>query len=317
MDTPYYAYFEVREVGGGRAERRRQRPKQSALSPIPTDGNSIGHYVWNRSRSLEHQGASSRDEGIYGISGSRVFHRYGLLPAGLTLAGTDESAWPSDIDGQASLLRVHHYHRLIGTTEVIESLKRTRSGVTPVSEPVQVECAINERWHSPEGGRIPLSESIDPIEHVHAFSIPAVAEDPVEGLYFPFQNSWGPDWGDRGLGVFFLAKPSSSTCSQRGRAMAVGGRLPIPDSGTRSVLWKWAGEEGPAQGVHGREIVDCETGLPLAWAFAKVRAGHLDLEEFVVWPTARRSGYGRLLGVDGLGTRRRGWPSTQGVGSLR
>src|SRR5207253_2401301 len=49
------------------------------------------------------------------------------------------------------------------------------------------------------------------------------------------------------------------------------------------------------QDVHGREIVDAATGERIAWTFLVRQGDHLDMEEFFVWPTHRRRGYGRKL----------------------
>jgi hypothetical protein len=49
------------------------------------------------------------------------------------------------------------------------------------------------------------------------------------------------------------------------------------------------------EGVHCRELIDGETTDRLAWALCVRRSGFLEIDDFYVWPSERRKGYGRVL----------------------
>lgn len=206
-----------------------------------------------------------------------------------------KSNWPPGVDASARRLRTHHYLRLPDWRSAASLLRSTYEPRFGFGLPIQADAEVNHAWAAPPGGVIPVTDATDQIDQVHSFSIHSFNRVPDHPGTFQFQNSWGEEWGDRGLG-YLTPQAFDRYILQSYFAEGTWIEPPIQDlEGVRCLLWKTVPDGDEGRGVHGREIVDCATGRRLAWAFARSTARYLELDEFVVWPEERGHGYGSKL----------------------
>jgi esterase/lipase superfamily enzyme/GNAT superfamily N-acetyltransferase len=223
----------------------------------------------------------SEMEGVWPINACRVTRYYGDPGGAHCPWHSKPSEWPANVDDLARQFRLHHYFRVWNASECRQLVFR---GVE-----VRVALEVTEEWHDPPGGVIGIPLPSSPVLGAHAIPIRAYDSD-KDG--FPFQNSWGETWGNHGSG-FLPALVLDRYMIEAWCTLGTAVEPPIgATSGVVCLLWKSA---LAGQVVHGREIVDAASGERLAWAFLVRRGHHLDIEEFFVWPTHRRKGYGRKL----------------------
>jgi esterase/lipase superfamily enzyme len=220
-------------------------------------------------------------EGVWPLSIWRCDRRYGdpgfeLFPRHTPLNEADESVWNA-----ARQMRVLCYSRVTSACHAVKLLQQEVE--------IRLSLEITRDWYDPQGGVLPeLGDAVFTGSH----AVPILAYDPAKGC-FVFCNSWGRDWGDRGFGYLPFQNYDRSVI-EAWYLVARGMDAPYQlKDGIACREWKWS--LTPAFGVHGREIVDVATRDRLAWAFCVRRGRFLDVDEFFVWPSERRKGYGRHL----------------------
>ena len=162
--------------------------------------------------------------------------------------------------------------------------------------PVGAAFAITKQWSEAENGVIRMPCPEEPIIGSHCVSIAGF--DRLR-LGFVFLNSWGRQWGNRGLGLLPMEYFDKYLVS----AWTAHGAGPLPNyfsfEGIDTVSWGRLDCLGNSphggDAIHGREVYDGSSDERMAWAFAVHREGFLDVEELFVRPQYRGRGYGGQL----------------------
>jgi hypothetical protein len=147
-------------------------------------------YGFVRARQLEGTYPGEGTTGTWPITANRIWWGWGIPP---------ESAWPYDtrrwppvepegIDDLAHEYLGHRYQRVRSLNEC----KRVLAFHSPI---VGISINITKSWRDPPKGIIPAKRSGK--LHVHSISLVGY-DDSQQRLIF--KNSWGRDWGDKGLG---------------------------------------------------------------------------------------------------------------------
>jgi esterase/lipase superfamily enzyme/GNAT superfamily N-acetyltransferase len=178
-------------------------------------------------------------------------------------------------------VRLHHYFRILSSADahrVIQSL----GGFS-------LSIEVTEEWYDPPDGIIASIPPNSPVLGSHA--IGGLQHAPGSNLLL-FPNSWGEKWGHEGWGM--IAPELIDRYLVECWAMVGVAKFPplTTKSGLVVLLWK-SSESG--QEVHGREILDADSGERIGWCFLVRRGNVLDIEELFVWPTHRRNGFGSIL----------------------
>jgi GNAT superfamily N-acetyltransferase len=110
---------------------------------------------------------------------------------------------------------------------------------------------------------------------------------------FVFPNTWGPNWGRRGLG--FLPYSYFPSRFIEGWILTLL-QSPIKRDKQAGIEIRSWGIKTPLGNIqHGVEIYDHHIDEMIAWGFAIERENTLDLEELFVRPKWRKQGYGSEL----------------------
>ncbi len=279
-----YDYFEERPFGSlGPAKRKRdiQGRLATGVTPEMILEHVFSQYPWRKTRELENRASAPIHEGVWPINHNRVVRYFGDPGYANCQWNSDPNDWPSNIDELARQFRIHHYFRVWSANDCREIVCR---GVE-----VRVSMEVTEEWHDPPGGIIEIPPPTSPVLGAHAIPI---HEYDTANDRFPFQNSWGAEWGDHGRGS--LPAPLIDRFLIEAWCPIGQGVEPPVDakSGLTRLLWKSA---AAGREVHGREIIDAASGERIAWTFLVRRDDHLDIEEFFVWPLHRRKGFAREL----------------------
>lgn len=201
MKFAYYSYFEVYPLHARSGKRHRNvSPVISKEVSRHREGLSYGdeHYTWLRARELERRQHAPIEEGVHSINHWRCFKRLGVPGQKVEQYRESPEVWPPEIEEGAKHGRIHHYHRLRSCEESIEFLRRTFSRKFGSGEEFRLSVFVNEAWYDPPGGVIPISDA--PIIATHSIPISGFGQSSAHPEAFAFPNSWGSDWGDRGIG---------------------------------------------------------------------------------------------------------------------
>jgi esterase/lipase superfamily enzyme/GNAT superfamily N-acetyltransferase len=279
----FYEYLEERPFNGAPSPRRRNVEGQydPTITLRALEESYPTTYPWWKARTLEGRADASDAEGIWGISAWRVEKYLGDPTAHHIARDCPPANWPARVGELARLFRLHHYFRVWTAEECRNYLRDIRE--------VRVAVEVTEEWHDPPDGVVSDPPPGSPTLGAHA--IPIVEYDPATDRFL-FPNSWGERWGHQGGGS--ISTRYIDTYLVEGWCRVAAGILPPIKSrnGLIKLLWK---SSAGGQEVHGREIVDAESGDHIAWAFARRRGNYFDIEELFVWPAFRRQGHGRKL----------------------
>lgn len=292
-----YEYWESVPLGSPFVRTRDNVEAECDATPI-AGGTTQGHYGWSRSRIVENRAGNKKYDGVRNVANLRVVRRYGFLPRGISLDADNEQKWPLGVDFLASRNCLHHYCRIPSRADAAAFLHSTFDPVLGVStQPVAVEVYVDDKWYEPVNGVI---EAVDAVATkgrlVHYVPLNAFGRvDSAHQPVFQFVNSWGEEWGNDGTG--YLTEDAYSKYVISGwRLCGHGSAGPVPTTkGVFAQRWDHSVARTPGSSVHGREIVVGISGERLAWAFARESANFLEVDEFFVWPTDRRNGYGTAL----------------------
>lgn len=280
-------------IGGKRGRLRRNEPSDIRRGVGGRDARTgrKSFYSFWRSHALEGRPANADTEGIWPISEYRCQRHDGNPSRALWPSKDPVEDWPDEFVREALQYRIHHYYRLTRAAEVAGLLPEE-----PGKRDIQIAIGVTEDWFAPESGLILPSPDAE-VLGTHA--VPLCCYDPKDRI-FSFPNSWGEEWGDDGWGYL----PASVLDEYSVEIWAPTSSRIFPRLETTSgvVRLLWSSSRGfhqryaiPDHLVYGRELVDVSSDERLAWAFARKRDRYLDIDEFFVWPTHRRKGYGRLL----------------------
>lgn len=193
---------------------------------------------------------------------------------------------PMGLDFKAAALRVHHYYRVRSEDEI----KR----VVAHGYPVVISTPIYSQWYKAENGVIHFPEKNDSVIENHAVAIVGYRDDYG---YFKFQNSWDGKWGDRGFGWlpygYFDEFGIEAICFSD---LVTSYKLPQRSIATHGYYESGWSLPTPCRGpIHGRSIFNNGLKQDVAWAFGYVEEESIDIEEFFVFPTYRKLGFGHQL----------------------
>jgi GNAT superfamily N-acetyltransferase len=155
-------------------------------------------------------------------------------------------------------------------------------------DPVVAAFEITNQWFGATSGEIALPSSNDVIIGSHGICLLRADE---EKQRLVFVNSWGEEWGDRGIGYlpfsyfdkWIVSAWTTPTVSRQDQVTDFVQYLCL---GYFTVL---------GDVVHVREIYDSQRDERLAWTIAVERPPFLEVEDCFVRPMHRGRGYGREL----------------------
>ena len=243
------------------------------------------YFGWHITRRFEGREDSELSGGVWPINALRCDRRFGNPGMDLFPQGSELIDACPDVYEEAFKTRLLCYHRAANAVEAFELINSDGTSLRYSSE-------VTSEWYDPPKGRIDVSDTSARVLGTHA--VPLIEAQVIdEELRFIFPNSWGKTWGDGGFGSISAAH-FNRIVIESWNSLLLGFTVPYEaNQGLICLEWKWGSNE--QHGLHVREIVDAATGQRLAWAFCKRRGEYLDVEEFFVWPTERRKGYGRQL----------------------
>jgi esterase/lipase superfamily enzyme/GNAT superfamily N-acetyltransferase len=237
-------------------------------------------YAWKHARWLENRIDAPRQEGCYGISQKRSERFLGAVP-------NDQFGYDSRIEDVSKQLaaygkqfRQFAYLPLDNVADLLEF--QALCGIASCS------LYINSDWYDPANGSIPMPSPDTVPCGTHSLT---PTYDPTTQL-FHFDNTWGWEWGNQGSGTFSTEYLEQHVAEILGFAGFMD-QLPYDAEQDVCVGWKWALSEKFS--IHGREIIEGNTGERMAWAFGTRLGDELVIHEFFVWPTYRARGLGRKL----------------------
>ncbi len=257
-------------------------------------------YGFLRARQLEGTLPGEPGLGVWPITSNRVFFGWGCL----TFADWDTSRargedWPPreppGLDMAAKSRRIRYYRR-------VRDFKEFRQALVSQHLP-STSFRITEDWFDAEKGVIPDPRETDVIIGSHAVGF--CAYDDTSGR-LKFINSWGPEWGDNGLGTlsyrsfkdrsietWIISQGYWTKQLARSLVMKLAPRV-IVHSKPCELMY---GLPDVLQGGHsyGLEIYDDAADERMAWALANVRGGFLDIEDLFVRPRYRGGGLASKL----------------------
>ncbi|WP_435011166.1 GNAT family N-acetyltransferase [Tundrisphaera lichenicola] len=253
------------------------------------------NYMVARSCLIEGTDIRGTRPGNWPITAARVRYGWGNVSVG-DWPFSNEAHWyqdePEGLDEKAKLYRAKYYRRICGLDECRHALKARR--------PVEVSFAVTEAWFNAERGEIPEFNSEADIVGTHHVALVGYSDDRRR---LKFVNSWGPEWGDRGIGTiscdyyekwsreaWLIDAGLDSRQIVKDALGKVHARSASPD-GPLELMWAIPDELNPSTPIHCREIFDYEHDERIGWAFATTSGGFLEIEDFFVRPAYRRQGY--------------------------
>jgi GNAT superfamily N-acetyltransferase len=242
---------------------------------------SSAQYLFVRGRQLEGTFPGDADTGTWPITAWRIMRGWGVPP---------EEAWPN-IDAIAKCYPGGRYQR-------VRRLEECKAVIAIQRSPVVVSLDITDKWRNAPGGRIPELSPDDESVGVHCVLLLGYDDEIHE---FTFQNSWGEEWGDHGLGhISYDVLESTWTEGWLGYIPEEWhvntSRSTAPGEAKAGVIEQRRGSNEHGGGVfHAREFVRAADGEVIGWSFAVERGALVEIEELFVRPSFRMQGYGRRL----------------------
>jgi len=250
-------------------------------------------YLFVRGRQLEGTFPGEAATGTWPITAARISRGWGAPPE--EAWPYDDSSWPPpelpDIDTIAK-----HYPG--GRYQRVRTLEECRLVIGTRRLPIMVSLDITDKWFNAPGGRIPAPLPDDERVGVHCVLLLGYDDQIQE---FTFQNSWGEEWGDHGLGhISYDVFESTWTEGWLGYIpeewYVNASRSTAPGEAKTGVIEQRRGSNEHGGGVfHAREFVRAADGEVIGWSFAVERGALVEIEELFVRPSFRMRGYGRRL----------------------
>lgn len=279
----FFDYLEERPLTGTTSVR--QRDVVAVDDPFGTPNRLSDDYsslfAWCFGYTLEGRESAPQSEGLWRLTTQRILRHTGD-PGKEKWPYKDRShPIPINFESPKPCVRCHHYTRLLSSTDCIR--------VIQASGGCDLGLEVTEDWHNPSHGIISSVPINSPVLSSHG--IPLFIFEPQSSM-FAFPNSWGEEWGYHGWGMVsseIIDRYLVECWTPIGIA-----KYPPLHAKSGLVILLWKSSEG-GQEVHGREIIDAESGERIGWCFLVRRRDVLDVEELFVWPTHRKHGYGRIL----------------------
>ena len=252
-------------------------------------------YLFVRGRQLEGTFPGAAGTGTWPVTTWRIMRGWGAPPEEAWPYDGRASSWPpvepSNIDEIAKRYPGGRYQR-------VRSLKECKVVIAIQRSPVMVSLDITEKWFNALCGRIPTPSPDEESVGVHSVLLLSYDDQSQE---FTFQNSWGEEWGDRGLGhisyeVFentwiegWLGYIPQEWYVDAPRSSA-------PDESRTGFIEQRRGLNEHGGGIlHAREFVCASDGEMIGWSYAVERGALIEIEELFVRPKFRRQGFGMRL----------------------
>jgi GNAT superfamily N-acetyltransferase len=243
-------------------------------------------YNYVRSRQLEGTYPGDRSLGTWITTAQRVTRGWGAPDENEWAPSQEDRTWPYSeppgLDAKAKKNRIQYYQRIRSAIDCRKTLHQLGAIVAAFE--------ITEQWFNAPGGIINLPESDAPLVGSHAVTLVRSKTNKRE---FTFMNSWGKDWGSRGLGILTYEFFDRHLIE----AWIPSGPYHYPwGSDHQGIIESERGLRDYLGGVlHLKEIYDATNDENVAWAFGVRRGEFFDVEEFFVMPKYRGHGYAHRL----------------------
>ena len=156
-----------------------------------------------------------------------------------------------------------------------------------VDPEVPVSLSLFAGWANPPGGVIPMPAAGEPpLDSTHLVVLDSYS--PKDRL-FRFRNTWGPDWGDGGLGYLpaeYFERYGFECWVAYGPKACIESRK-FTVTGDRREC-RWVARDECQRRVYGFEVWATATEDRRAWSFVIERDGALEIEDLYVRPEFRR-----------------------------
>jgi GNAT superfamily N-acetyltransferase len=235
------------------------------------------------------EGPGEISSAAWAITAFRVAKGWGILPEAYwpdqgIVRGNVMPNEPANADAIAKASRISHYQRLRNEHECLYALINDQMPAATLE--------ISKAWNkeNAKGGRIQLISEY-PVTAVHCINLGAFD---FESQEFVFPNTWGTEWGDRGLGYL----PFGYLSQFMVEAWTAPSFFGIPFQPTRPGLdiRLREAEKSKLGIIYVIEIVDGDKDIMAGWAcvIQKPRKS-IDVEELFIRPEYRRQGLGAEL----------------------
>src|SRR5947208_3658799 len=114
-----YQYFEERpyEQQASASRAKNVDGEFAARDRLEESQYQNTQYTWWKTRELEGRTAVPESEGVWPINHLRAFRYFGDPGPHVIPRGTKPDDWPPGIDDLARVFRLHHYARVMSSTE--------------------------------------------------------------------------------------------------------------------------------------------------------------------------------------------------------
>jgi GNAT superfamily N-acetyltransferase len=249
-------------------------------------------YSYVRSRQLEGTYNDNPTIGCWPITAYRIDRGWGNPGEERWPYYGSAESWPpkepAHVDQYAKENRITFaYQRVCSVDECKEAIFKRHF--------ILVSVEITKSWFNAINGEIPLPKTKDEIIAGHGFSMVGYDDHKKR---FTFANSWGVDWGDRGLGYlpyeYFDLFLTEAWVDVRPKLFDI---APYARSykATGGITMEWSLPSVLHDIIYGVEIRDLELDERKAWGFALEYDSYLNVEELFVKPEYRGRGYSNQL----------------------
>ena len=206
----------------------------------------------------------------------------------------EEVEWPDDhdhwpppeppgIDALAKKHRVLTYERACTIDHCLTFLAANAS--------IGLTIDIDKSWHNAPDGLVAMPWNHPVSGPSHAV---AVIDVDLEAERLIFVNSWGPNWGDRGVG-YLPYEYFEQRVLDAWAITDLDHRVPLPRYPAGIVTQWWSVPDPLGGSLYGIEVCDRSADEMIGWGFAVERDEFLDVQELFVRPAWRNKRYGSTI----------------------
>lgn len=237
------------------------------------------HYVYIRARQWEGTFPGPAKIGAWIVTGMRVMYALGdvCIEDWSEVSQSWPPTVPDSLDRLAKPYRIKYYERLRNSQECAIALSKKAQ--------VLVAVEVTRQWLTTPDGVIRSDDHDQPVIGTHGFALLD-----THGSVFSFMNSW-PDWGNNGRGEIPFEYIDARLVESWAHPRIFDPAHRVFSSEPRHRCY--VSLRGDF--IHIFEVGDSTLDERIAWSFATIRDGWLDVDELFVRAAHRRRGHGSQL----------------------